>query len=592
MRIMVSLILCTITPLALLAQSFTVGGTGRDWGTAVATDEAGNSYVAFVFTGTVDLDPGMGEHMVTSELDFGGVIPSMDVALASYTPSGTLRWGFSFGSPGFDRITRIEMGNGRIVAVGSINGPVYDIDPGEVLVSIDAPSRRYSALIASFDTAGRYQWSRAFGDTIRGDGTRAYDVYMRDDGSVVATGQFLGTVDADGPDAPIKPWVSKAIDTDVWIGCWSSSGEMLWGEPFGGIGHDEGRAIVGTAESFHIAGIFQQVIDLDPTDAVLEQTSAGSYDIFLGRYLDSARVQWGTRWGGRNLNLGSDNIAPGCLAQHTDGSLSAAFAAWDTCTFGNDARPPFLVSRGMQDIAVVHLDPLGTHQWSFVVGGDKLGDQPLSLMVTDAGSILVGGWFWGTVDLDPSTAVATFRAASDSASAAFIAQYSADGEYQWARAFSAPNTNSSRNETASIVSIAIDRANTDEIIAAGTFSGTTTLGTAPGFGTVRVTSEGIDDAIVLRLDQSGAIMFDALTSVDADDHTRDACDIRTTSVGVEVAMRSGGALRVALYDLMGRRLASAAADHGHIVLPLEKNEPCIVVVESDQQRYTARILRY
>lgn len=591
MRIIVSFIICIVAPLTALSQSFTVGGTDRDWASAVATDPAGNTYVAYGFTGTIDLDPGLGERIVTSERDEADR-PSMDIAIASYTPRGELRWGFSFGSPGYDRASRIAVADGRIVIVGSINGPVYDIDPGEILVSIDAPRNRTLGLLISYDTSGAYRWVRVIGDESSMIGAHAHDVFLRDDGTAICTGYFQGTFDPDGPGTGIGPWISKGQSTDVWVGCWASDGTMFWGESFGGVGTDEGRAIVGTADTFYVAGMFEQVIDLDPTDATLEQTSRGSVDLFLGCFTDSVRVHWGTRWGSRVLNDDADQIFSGCLSRRSDGSLVAAFTTWDTCSFGNDARPPVVVTRGLQDIAVASFDRNGAHQWSFAVGGDRRGDAPYEVSITDLGAILVAGAFWGTADFDPGTAVATYRAASDSASAAFIAQYSGDGAYQWARTFSAPNTSSRRFETSSIVSIAIDRANTDEIIAAGTFSGTTTLGTAPGFGTVRVTSEGIDDAIVLRLDQSGAIMFDALTSVDADDDTRYACDIRTTSVGVEVAMRSGGALRVALYDLMGRRLASAAADHGHIVLPLEMNEPCIVVVESDQQRYTARILRY
>jgi hypothetical protein len=591
MRSIIGFVLGMLAPLTLLSQSFTIGGTDRDGVSAVAFDDAGNSYVAYAFTGSIDLDPGPDERMVISERDAADA-PSIDVAIASYTSRGALRWGFSFGSPGHDNVMSMVVANGRVVITGMNSGPIYDMDPGEVLVSVDAPRDRYSALVASYDTSGAFQWVHSFCDPESSESTVASGLFMRADGSVVCTGHFDGTVDPDGPDAPVKQWVSKGPQTDVWVGCWAADGSMLWGETFGGVGSDEGRAIVGTADTFYVAGVFQQVIDLDPTDATLEQKSNGAFDTFLGCFTDSVRVQWGTRWGGRNMNYMSDQIIPKCLARQSDGSLVAAFVAWDTCTFGNDARPPFIATRGLQDVAVVCTDALGVHQWSFTVGGDKIGDAPYALSLTDDGSILVSGTFWGTADLDPSTAVATFRAASDSAGAAFIAQYSRDGAYQWARAYSAPNTSSRRYQSAWINAIAIDRAISDEIIAGGSFGGTITLGTAPGYSTVRVTSEGADDAMVLRFDQSGAIMFDALTSVEADDATTSACDIRVTTDAIEVAMRSGAALSATLYDLMGRRLASATSEHGAAVLPLERNEPCLVVVESDHQRYTARILCY
>src|SRR5690349_21460629 len=81
-------------PAANLGFALAAGGAGSDVAQAVATDGAGNVYVAGVFEGTVDFDPGAG----TTNLTSGGGV--RDIFFAKYGPGGTLTWARSIGSAG------------------------------------------------------------------------------------------------------------------------------------------------------------------------------------------------------------------------------------------------------------------------------------------------------------------------------------------------------------------------------------------------------------------------------------------------------------------------------------------------------------
>jgi len=71
---------------------FTVGGTGPDIAPRISVDDGGNVLVTGGFQGILDLDPGVGLHVVTSLATNGS-----DAFAARYTSGGALLWARSFG---------------------------------------------------------------------------------------------------------------------------------------------------------------------------------------------------------------------------------------------------------------------------------------------------------------------------------------------------------------------------------------------------------------------------------------------------------------------------------------------------------------
>src|SRR5262245_39586846 len=88
---------------------FAVGGTISDQGRGIATDSAGNVYIAGSFEDTADFDPGPGSSELTSQGSF-------DMVVAKYSTNGVLLWARSMGGSDGD--------NGRAIAVDG-SGNVY-----------------------------------------------------------------------------------------------------------------------------------------------------------------------------------------------------------------------------------------------------------------------------------------------------------------------------------------------------------------------------------------------------------------------------------------------------------------------------------
>ncbi|MBX2979504.1 MAG: hypothetical protein KF905_09430 [Flavobacteriales bacterium] len=102
--------------------------SGFNSGFAMAVDAFNNVYVGGAF-GTdaqnvpLDLDPGPGTNLLFNN-------GQVDAFLASYGPTGSMRWGFGFGSPSNDYVLGIAIGLGaRVHITGQFFGTV-DLAPG------------------------------------------------------------------------------------------------------------------------------------------------------------------------------------------------------------------------------------------------------------------------------------------------------------------------------------------------------------------------------------------------------------------------------------------------------------------------------
>jgi Beta-propeller repeat len=88
------------------------GGTGKDWGWAVATDKSGNSFVTGYFSGTATFS---GTQLISSG--------SMDIFLAKYDPSGNLLWIRQGGGAGDDEGYGLTVDpDGNVVVTGWFTG--------------------------------------------------------------------------------------------------------------------------------------------------------------------------------------------------------------------------------------------------------------------------------------------------------------------------------------------------------------------------------------------------------------------------------------------------------------------------------------
>src|SRR5580692_3592103 len=99
---------------APLATSWVQTYVGSSFGNTVegiVVDGAGNTYVTGMYDGTIDLGGG--------PLASAGI---SDILVASFSPTGALRWATGFGGSGDDQGTAITVASGKVYVAGTSTG--------------------------------------------------------------------------------------------------------------------------------------------------------------------------------------------------------------------------------------------------------------------------------------------------------------------------------------------------------------------------------------------------------------------------------------------------------------------------------------
>ena len=222
----------------------------------VAMDESGNIRVAGELNGSADFG--------------GGVMTSAggsDVFLVSLDAAGTFAWGKRFGDSVSQQVSGVAVGpQGRVVISGTTPGAI-DFGGG-ALTSAGSTD----AYVAEFDSQGGHLWSRLFGAGAA-DSSRGVSVDAA--GSVVVTGDFMGTVNFGGID------LAAAGGTDVFVVKVDSAGTAVWAKRYGDAAAQSGAGVAADLLGIALLGDFAGTTDFG-TGALV---SAGGADVFLAYLL-------------------------------------------------------------------------------------------------------------------------------------------------------------------------------------------------------------------------------------------------------------------------------------------------------------------
>ena len=128
------------------------GGTGDEFGYALAVDGLGNVVVTGTFQGTADLGGG---NLVSAG--------QSDIFVAKYDASGAHQWSQGFGSPGFDEGDAVAVdGSGNVVVTGNYQGtmdfgggPLVSAGSNDIFLAKFAGQSPLPVLISRFDATPR-----------------------------------------------------------------------------------------------------------------------------------------------------------------------------------------------------------------------------------------------------------------------------------------------------------------------------------------------------------------------------------------------------------------------------------------------------
>jgi hypothetical protein len=232
---------------------------------------------------------------------------------------GATRWNVRYGSGAGDASTATQTGYAIAADPGSnvVSTGVYfgatDFGGGPQPTGGANPS----AFLAKLDSAGRYVWSKGFGNPESASAyqpmAQGYAVATDADANVVVGGTFAGPIDFGGgplqsagvssadagagglADASGLDCGTGVCSADAFVAKFDGSGAYGWSHAFGSQGADTTRAVAFDAQgNVYAAGSFQVAIDLGgPT-----LPSAGDSDAWVAKLDPQGNLSWGVRFGG------------------------------------------------------------------------------------------------------------------------------------------------------------------------------------------------------------------------------------------------------------------------------------------------------
>lgn len=216
-------------------------------GMSIAVDASANVFVVGRFGGTVDLG---GTPSVTAS-------DPADIFVASYTSTGTPRWGKGFASSGYDEGLGVAVdASGNVHLTGRFEGTV-DFGGGPMT------SSGMEVFVASFDSMGAFRWAKEFG--------AGFGAAVDGKSNVYVTGAFEGSLSFGGET------LDSAGEQDIFVASFDSDGAFRWAKRYGSSTSEQGLGLAAGAGSLYVTGFFRDTVAFGGAPLV----SAGGSDIFL-----------------------------------------------------------------------------------------------------------------------------------------------------------------------------------------------------------------------------------------------------------------------------------------------------------------------
>lgn len=197
------------------------------------------------------------------------------------------------------------------------------------------------------------------------------------------------------------------------------------------------------------------------------------------------------QWGGSFGGVGDDVVR--AMAVDDEGNVYTTGYFTDTADLDPTENQSILVSNGFFDIFIQKVDPDGNLVGAFGFGGEFF-DYGTGIEVDGEGNIYLTGVYQETVDFDPSNQ--TFELTSLGAEDIFALKLSPQGQLIWAVSMGSPAYEEP-------VSIGTD--DEGNVYIGGYFSSAGDYD--PGEGEFELTSNGSQDAFVVKLDENGQFVW-------------------------------------------------------------------------------------
>jgi hypothetical protein len=337
-----------------------IGNTANDRAHVIKTDASGNVYVAGVFDGLVDFDPGPGIANFQSK-GWG------DIFVAKYTSNGDYVWAFVMGESSTEDLLDLAIDNeNNIIITGAFSDSI-DLDPGSANATFYGDFLgNTDGFLAKYSSSGNYIWGFTFGNYNVDYGM---DLAINANNDIYLAGYFNETVDFD----PGVGNTSLTGQFDAFIAKYDKNSSLQWVFKIGASGQEYTHGItLDTNGNLCVFGRFQQTVDFDPGSGTHNLTASSNHDLFIAKYTSSGSYLWakqlsgpGSKYGrGISVDADSNIYIGGSFGQNIDFDPSG-----NTVLSSSTFISPFVAKYNAQGNYIWH------HLFLSTTGGsDKVGN--------------------------------------------------------------------------------------------------------------------------------------------------------------------------------------------------------------------------
>jgi hypothetical protein len=311
----------------------TLGGADFDGANVIEVDASDNIFVAGGYYGTIDIDPGAGEVLITSsgisayllKLDSNGdyqwsrnltgsdvrisaigtgpqgvvcagtfhftaefnnegtsvqltSLGATDVYVMNLTNAGVFASIEQIGTPDQNPVQAFEMdASGNIYLASEYEGSI-DIDPGVGTTTLTVNNvSNHGSFIAKYNSAMELQWGKNMNfpnySTVK-------NMQLTPNNEIVFNGYFKDSISFN--EFGDASWYVSAGDDDVFLGRIDLDGNGLWFKRYGNMSEDDHTGMhVGQSGNIYLFDTFEGTIDFDPGIGVSNAHAVGDMDGYI-----------------------------------------------------------------------------------------------------------------------------------------------------------------------------------------------------------------------------------------------------------------------------------------------------------------------
>jgi hypothetical protein len=241
---------------------------------------------------------------------------------------------------------------------------------------------------------------------------------------------------------------------------------------------------VDAVENIYTTGYFEGTVDFDPNSGIYNLISPPSNQtIFVSKLDASGNLIWAKSMGGPDVEIGTSIDIDTLGNVYTTG--------WFTYTVDFDPGIGVVnfTSNGDADIFISKLDSSGNFIWTKTMGGTGW-DVGRSIAIDHSGNVFTTGNFRLTTDFDPGPAIFNINAIGNDD--IYISKLDANGNFIWAKALSG---------WAGEIGMSVTTDFAGNVYTTGWF--VYTVDFDPGIGVFNVSSVGLQDIFISKLDKNG-----------------------------------------------------------------------------------------